>query len=110
MADAQVHGGQSGKLGERLLSPVPKACFLSLPGSDRLMSTLNVEVPELATVVQTKTTATPPPSAAFVPGLEGVVAFHTALPEPDKDGGSLRYRGVDTEDLLGRVGFEDVWS
>lgn len=46
----------------------------------------------------------------FVPGLEGVVAFHTAIAEPDKDGGSLRYRGVDIEDLVGRVGFEDVWS
>ncbi len=47
---------------------------------------------------------------AFVPGLEGVVAFHTAIAEPDKDGGALRYRGVDIDDLVGRVGFEDVWS
>ena len=46
----------------------------------------------------------------FVPRLEGVVAFHTAIAEPDKDGGALRYRGVDIEDLVGRVGFEDVWS
>ncbi len=46
----------------------------------------------------------------FVPGLEGVVAFHTAIAEPDKDGGSLRYRGVNIDDLVGRVGFEDVWS
>ncbi|GGL88611.1 citrate synthase 2 [Nakamurella endophytica] len=46
----------------------------------------------------------------FVPGLEGVVAFHTAIAEPDKDGGSLRYRGVDIEDLVGRVGFDDVWA
>ena len=49
-------------------------------------------------------------SDGFVPGLEGVVAFHTAIAEPDKDGGALRYRGVDVEDLVGRVGFEDVWS
>ncbi len=46
----------------------------------------------------------------FVPGLEGVVAFHTAIAEPDRDGGSLRYRGVDIEDLVGRVGFEDAWA
>lgn len=45
----------------------------------------------------------------FVPGLEGVVAFHTAIAEPDRDGGSLRYRGVDIEGLVGRVGFEDAW-
>ncbi len=46
----------------------------------------------------------------FVPGLEGVVAFHTAIAEPDKDGGSLRYRGVDIEDLVGHVTFDDVWA
>jgi len=46
----------------------------------------------------------------FVPGLEGVVAFHTAIAEPDRNGGSLRYRGVDIEDLAGRVGFEDTWA
>ena len=49
-------------------------------------------------------------SNGFVPGLEGVVAFHTAIAEPDKDGGSLRYRGVDIEDLAGRIGFDDVWG
>lgn len=48
--------------------------------------------------------------SSFVPGLEGVVAFHTAIAEPDRDGGSLRYRGVDIEDLAGRVGFEDAWA
>jgi citrate synthase len=36
----------------------------------------------------------------FVPGLEGVVAFETEIAEPDKEGGSLRYRGVDIEDLV----------
>ncbi|OLT43860.1 citrate synthase [Saccharomonospora sp. CUA-673] len=46
----------------------------------------------------------------FVPGLEGVVAFHTEIAEPDKDGGSLRYRGVDIEDLAGKVSFGDVWG
>ncbi len=46
----------------------------------------------------------------FVSGLEGVVAFHTGIAEPDKDGGALRYRGVDIEDLVGTVGFDDVWA
>jgi len=47
----------------------------------------------------------------FTPGLEGVVAFTTEIAEPDKDGGALRYRGVDIEDLVaGRVTFGDVWG
>ena len=47
----------------------------------------------------------------FVPGLEGVVAFTTEIAEPDKDGGALRYRGVDIEDLvIQRVTFGDVWA
>src|SRR2546421_9497680 len=43
-------------------------------------------------------------------GLEGVVAFQTAIAEPDKEGGALRYRGVDIEDLVGTVPFEKVWG
>src|SRR3954451_13774595 len=43
-------------------------------------------------------------------GLEGVVAFATRIAEPDKEGGSLRYRGVDIEDLVGHVPFEKVWG
>ena len=43
-------------------------------------------------------------------GLEGVIAFQTSIAEPDKEGGSLRYRGVDIEDLVGRVPFEKVWG
>ena len=46
----------------------------------------------------------------FVPGLEGVVAFETQIAEPDRDGGALRYRGVDIEDLVGRVSFGNVWG
>lgn len=47
----------------------------------------------------------------FVPGLDGVVAFTTEIAEPDKDGGALRYRGVDIEDLVSqRVTFGDVWA
>ncbi|MGZ4268883.1 MAG: citrate synthase 2 [Solirubrobacteraceae bacterium] len=43
-------------------------------------------------------------------GLEGVVAFATEIAEPDKDGGALRYRGVDIEDLVGAVPYEKVWG
>jgi citrate synthase len=43
-------------------------------------------------------------------GLEGVVAFSTEIAEPDRAGGSLRYRGVDIEELVGRVPFEQVWG
>ena len=46
----------------------------------------------------------------FVPGLEGVVAFETQIAEPDRDGSVLRYRGVDIEDLVGRVSFGNVWG
>ena len=42
------------------------------------------------------------------PGLEGVLAFTTEIAEPDRDGGALRYRGVDIEDLVShRVTFGD---
>src|SRR3954463_13637320 len=43
-------------------------------------------------------------------GLEGVVAFETQIAEPDKEGSALRYRGVDIEELAGRVPFENVWG
>src|SRR5690606_24500822 len=43
-------------------------------------------------------------------GLEGVVAFATEIAEPDKAGGALRYRGVDIEDLVGKVPYEHVWG
>ena len=46
----------------------------------------------------------------FVPGLEGVIAFETEIAEPDKEGGALRYRGVDITDLVGRVSFGNVWG
>jgi citrate synthase len=44
------------------------------------------------------------------PGLEGVVAFETEIAEPDREGGSLRYRGVDIEELVGHVPYEKVWG
>jgi len=46
----------------------------------------------------------------FKPGLEGVVAFETEIAEPDKEGSALRYRGVDIEDLVGKVTFGNVWG
>jgi citrate synthase len=64
-------------------------------------------------------TAAPPTKAAafqgipsdFVPGLAGVTAFMTEIAEPDRDGGALRYRGVDIEDLVSaKVEFGDVWA
>lgn len=49
-------------------------------------------------------------AADYSPGLEGVIAFETEIAEPDKDGGALRYRGVDIEDLAGHVTFGNVWA
>jgi citrate synthase len=46
----------------------------------------------------------------FRPGLEGVVAVETEIAEPDREGGSLRYRGVDLEELVGRYPYENVWG
>jgi citrate synthase len=46
----------------------------------------------------------------FKPGLEGVVAVETEIAEPDREGGSLRYRGIDIEDLVGRYPYENVWG
>jgi citrate synthase len=43
-------------------------------------------------------------------GLEGVVAFATEIAEPDREGGALRYRGVNIEELVGKVPFEQVWG
>jgi len=46
----------------------------------------------------------------FKPGLEGVVAVETEIAEPDREGGILRYRGVDIEELVGHVPYENVWG
>ncbi len=43
------------------------------------------------------------PDPTFRPGLEGVIAFETTIAEPDREGGALRYRGVDIKDLVGKV-------
>ncbi|GAA2512266.1 citrate synthase 2 [Winogradskya humida] len=44
------------------------------------------------------------------PGLADVVAFETQIAEPDRDGGSLRYRGINVEQLVGQATFADVWG
>lgn len=46
----------------------------------------------------------------FKPGLEGVIAFESEIAEPDKEGSALRYRGVDIEDLVGKISYEKVWG
>jgi citrate synthase len=46
----------------------------------------------------------------FKPGLEGIVAVVTEIAEPDKEGGVLRYRGVDITELVGNVPYERVWG
>ncbi len=46
----------------------------------------------------------------FRPGLEGVIAVETEIAEPDREGGSLRYRGVDIEELVGSHPYEQVWG
>jgi citrate synthase len=44
------------------------------------------------------------------PGLEGVVAVETEIMEPDREGGTLRYRGVDVEPLIGEYPYENIWG
>jgi citrate synthase len=43
-------------------------------------------------------------------GLDGVLAFATEIAEPDRDGGSLRFRGIDIEELVRAATFEQVWG
>jgi citrate synthase len=49
-------------------------------------------------------------TSEYSPGLAGVIAFETEIAEPDREGGSLRYRGVDIEELVGHAPFEQVWG
>ena len=60
--------------------------------------------------VTTQSPPASPPSNEVQSGLEGVVAFATEIAEPDKAGGALRYRGVNIEDLVGAVPYEQVWG
>ena len=74
--------------------------------------------PDRAIAAATAHASTPPiqenrqmsVTAEVQSGLEGVVAFATEIAEPDRDGGALRYRGVDIEELVGNVPFEQVWG
>jgi len=59
---------------------------------------------------QTQSTPAPSPTEEIRAGLEGVLAFATEIAEPDKAGGALRYRGVDIENLVGAVPYEQVWG
>ena len=46
----------------------------------------------------------------FKLGLEGVVAVETEIAEPDREGGQLRYRGIDIVELVGHYPYERVWG
>jgi citrate synthase len=46
----------------------------------------------------------------FKPGLEGVIAVETDIMEPDREGGTLRYRGIDVEPLIGKYPYENIWG
>jgi len=46
----------------------------------------------------------------FKAGLEGVVAVETEIAEPDREGGVLRYRGIDISELVGQYPYEHVWG
>jgi citrate synthase len=65
---------------------------------------------EVSSPAAGSTSTLPPPPEDVRSGLEGVVAFATEIAEPDKEGGALRYRGVDIEDLVGAVPYEQVWG
>src|SRR3981081_4302065 len=43
-------------------------------------------------------------------GPEGVVALATEIAQPVCEGGALRYRGVDIEELVGNVPFGQGWG
>ena len=59
---------------------------------------------------QNATSPPPSPTEEVRSGLEGVLAFATEIAEPDKAGSALRYRGVDIENLVGAVPYEQVWG
>lgn len=50
------------------------------------------------------------PDPLFRAGLEDVIAFETEVAEPDREGGALRYRGVDIQELVDKVSFGNVWG
>jgi citrate synthase len=76
----------------RPVPPAPRRLEIPPEEGARLSSAARASSPEVAS------------------GLEGIVAFATEIAEPDRAGGALRYRGVDIEDLVGKVRFEKVWG
>src|SRR3954466_12917616 len=46
----------------------------------------------------------------FKSGLWGASPVETEIAEPDREGGALRYRGVDIEELVGHYAYERVWG
>src|SRR6185312_321282 len=77
----------------------------------RSVAVASEDMPETLTCDDSfMTTDTAPDLSEVQSGLEGVVAFATEIAEPDKAGGALRYRGVDIEELVGAVPFEQVWG
>ena len=59
--------------------------------------------------VKTSAMSTVPPTG-IQSGPESVAAFATKTAEPDKEGGTLRYRSVDIENLASTVPYEQVCS
>src|SRR5262245_58355897 len=56
------------------------------------------------------TPASAPRTNQFKPGPEALIGRARGRARPDQEGGALRYRGVDIEDLIGRVSFGNVWA
>src|SRR5215208_7784956 len=75
-----------------------------MAGASLATPSLVAPFPKLSTMASVQT------EPEVRPGLEGVVAFETEIAEPDKEGSALRYRGVDIEDLVGRIAFGNVWG
>ena len=47
---------------------------------------------------------------AYRTGSRECLRSRPEIAEPDRDGGALRYRGVDVEELVGALPFEGVWG
>src|SRR6266540_434265 len=89
----------------RRLIPALGASPRSTRGRSRLPGSVSRSEPRRGTLPVDSTAMN-----EFKPGLEGVVAIETEIAEPDREGGSLRYRGVDIEEIVGRYHYEQVWG
>src|SRR5882724_3399687 len=92
---------------------MPDVCLRWQPTAARIPATIWA-CPQGSSPVKHQAQKASAMSAVTAPevqsGLEGVVAFATEIAEPDKEGGALRYRGIDIEELVGTVPFEKVWG